>query len=143
MTPQIKRGTLRERVLDQIVHPDQTCAIPGRSIIDNCHLIRDILDYANLKNIDGILLSIDQEKAFDRRAHRYLFEVLKAFGLGENFVNWIQILYNNVSASVIVNHFISTPFSVLKSVRQGCCLSPLLYVLCLEPILIKIRKDIR
>ena len=130
-----------ETVLDQIIHPDQTCGIPNRSIIDNCHLIRDIIDYSNIKNVNGILLSLDQEKAFDRISHQYLFESLKAFGFGENFIKWIKTIYNDVSSSVIVNHFISEPFPVKRSVRQGCCLSPLLYIICLEPVLIKIRKD--
>ena len=130
-----------EQVLEHVIHSDQTCSVPQRSIIDSCHLIRDIIDYAELKNINGILLSLDQEKAFDRVAHDYLFDVLKAFGLGNNFTHWIQTIYNDVYSSVIVNQFISDPFPVLRSVRQGCCLSPMLYILCLEPVLIKIRKD--
>ena len=130
-----------ENVLGKIIHSDQTCAIPGRSIIDNCHTLRDILDYANAKNINGILLSLDQQKAFDRVSHVYLFKVLSAFGLGENFVKWIKTIYKDIFSSVIINHFISVPFSLTRSVRQGCCLSPLLYVLCLEPLFIKIRND--
>ena len=130
-----------ESVLEQIIHPDQSCGVPKRSIIDNCHLIRDIIDYANIKNINGILLSLDQEKAFDKISHQYLFETLKAFGFGDSFISWIKAIYNDVSSNVIVNHFISDSFPVQKSVRQGCCLSPLLYVICLEPVLIRIRKD--
>ena len=130
-----------EYVLDKVIHPDQTCSIPSRSIIDNCHIIRDIIEYSEIKNINGILLSLDQEKAFDQVSHHYLLNVLKAFGIGDNFIKWIKIIYNDISSSVIINHFISDPFPVFRSVRQGCCLSPLLYVLCLEPVLIKIRKD--
>ena len=130
-----------EKFLHLIIHPDQTCAVPERSIIDNCHLLRDIIDYSEIKGINGILLSLDQEKAFDRVNHKYLFKVLEAFGLGEKFINWIKIFYNDISSCVIVNHYISESFPVTRSVRQGCCLSPLLYVLCLEPLLIKIRND--
>jgi exonuclease III len=128
-------------VLDQIIHPDQTCAVPGRSIIDNCHLIRDIINYGNDRNMNGILLSLDQEKAFDRISHTYLFETLQAFGIGEDFITWIKALYTDITSCVIVNHMISDHFPVSRSVRQGCSLSPLLYVICLEPILNKIRND--
>jgi len=31
-------------VMDEIVHPDQTCAVKGRSILDNVHLMRNIMD---------------------------------------------------------------------------------------------------
>ena len=60
---------------------------------------------------------------------------------GENFVTWIKAIYKDVSSCVIINQFISESFPILRSVRQGCCLSPLLYIICLEPVLIKIRKD--
>ena len=128
-------------VMDKVVHSDQTCGVPGRSILDSCHLVRDIIDFANSRDIPSLFLSLDQEKAFDRVSHEFLFRVLEAFGLGEGFIGWIRAIYSNISSSVIVNGFVSKAFSVGRSVRQGCSLSPLLYVLCLEPVLKKIRED--
>ena len=43
-------------------------------------------------------------------------------------------IYTNVYSSVLVNGFVTAPFKVTRSVRQGCGLSPLLYVLCIEPL---------
>ena len=126
--------------LTDIIHPDQTCSIPGRSIFDNCHLIRDIINDTNsIENGTGILFSTDQEKAFDRVDHTYISTILKTFGFKDTFIRWIDILYNNIFSSVIVNNHISTSFPVQRSVRQGCPLSPLIYVLCLEPVLQTIR----
>ena len=130
--------------LENIVHPDQTCSVPGRTIFDNCHLIRDIINDTNSNPLDtGIILSTDQEKAFDRVNHTYMLSVLKYFGFtfSENFIRWISIIYNDISSAVIVNKHVSTPFPFKRSVRQGCPLSPLLYVLCLEPMLKAIRED--
>ena len=42
---------------------------------------------------------------------------------------------------MLVNGFISDTFPVLRNVRQGCSLSPLLYVLCMEPFANRIRMD--
>ena len=59
--------TLRlSRVLHRIIEPDQTCSIPGRSIFSNVYLIRDVLDYIEQTDEAAILVSLDQEKAFDR-----------------------------------------------------------------------------
>ena len=88
-------------------------------------------------------MSYDQAKAFDRVSHEYLFNVLRAFGFNENFVSWVALLYRDISSSVIVNGFISSAFSVMHSIRQGCPLSALLYVLCIEPLAIAIRQDPR
>ena len=128
-------------VLGDVINEDQTCGVPGRSILNSAALIRDIIDFHDQRDGYGVLLSLDQEKAFDRVSHDYLFKVLEAFGMGNKFIKWIKTIYCGISSSVIVNHFISNPFSVTRSVRQGCSLSPLLYVLCLEPVLIKIRGD--
>ena len=54
------------KVLQFIVSSDQTCSVPGRKISSNLHVLRDILDYIDRTNEPGILLSLDQEKAFDR-----------------------------------------------------------------------------
>ena len=63
-------------VIEEIVHPDQTCSIPGRSIQDNVHLIINLIDYVDDKNMSAAIISLDQSKAFDRVSHEYLFKVL-------------------------------------------------------------------
>ena len=54
------------RVLEFIVDPDQTCSVPGRKITSNLHILGDVLDHIDRTNETGILISLDQEKAFDR-----------------------------------------------------------------------------
>ena len=129
------------KVIAGIVHADQTCSIPGRSIHDNVHLIRNLIEYANDKNMSAAIISLDQSKAFDRVSHEYLFNVLSHFGFGPQFISLVKLLYNDISSSVLVNGFISDKFPVLRSVRQGCSLSPLLYVLCMEPFANRIRMN--
>ena len=133
------------KVIGTVVDIDQTCAVPNRSILDNCHLFRNIVDYIKQKNLRTILVSLDLEKAFDKVSHRYLYSVLHSFGFGEQFIKWIRLLYEDASISVLVNGHLTDPFPYLRGVRQGCPLSPLLYVLAVEPLAEKIRreKDIR
>ena len=129
------------KVIADIVHADQTCSIPGRYIHDNVHLIWNLIEYANDKNMSAAIISLDQSKAFDRVSHEYLFKVLSKFGFGPQFISLVKLLYNDISSSVLVNGFISDKFPVLQSVRQGCSLSPLLYVLCMEPFANRIHMD--
>lgn len=67
--------TLRE-VVGQVIHQDQTYCVPNRSIFDNIYLIRDILEVSRLLDIDTGLISLDQEKAFDRVEHSNLWQSL-------------------------------------------------------------------
>ncbi len=129
------------KVIGKLVSIDQTCSVPGRSILDNGHLLRCIIDYVDQKNIPLAIINLDQAKAFDRVSHDFLFSALEAYGFGPGFISWVKLLYNDISSSVLVNGYISDPFSVSRSVHQGCSLSPLLYVLCIEPFAIKIRAS--
>jgi hypothetical protein len=58
--------------LDSIVHKNQTNCVPGRLIMDNLFLIRDMLDLLRVSNVNFGLVSLDQEKTFDRVEHEYL-----------------------------------------------------------------------
>lgn len=60
-------------------------------------------------------------------------------------INWIKALYIRPSVRVKVNGALSGSFDMYNGTRQGCPLSPLLFVLALEPLLMRIRwnTDIR
>ena len=53
------------QVIASVVSPDQSCGIPGRSPAENVRLLLDVACYAD-QNIGGAIVSLDQEKAFDR-----------------------------------------------------------------------------
>lgn len=58
------------------------------------------------------LSSLDQEKAFDRVDHRYLFKTLEAFGFGIMFTSQIKLLYSNVAVMLKVGGGSSQPVLV-------------------------------
>ena len=64
-------------VMDTLVHEDQTCAVKGRSIFDNVHLHRNIIDYVEQKELPCIFLNLDPEKAFDRVSYDFMFKCLE------------------------------------------------------------------
>lgn len=130
------------KFLDQVVHPDQTYCVPGRLIHNNISFIRDVLYISDCFNLDFGILSIDQEKAFDRVEHSYLWNALSAFGFSPNFICMIKALYCDIESILKVNGDLCAPFKVYRGVRQGCPLSGMLYSLAIEPLLVRLRKDI-
>ncbi|KAI3351100.1 hypothetical protein L3Q82_005669 [Scortum barcoo] len=86
------------------------------------------------------LISIDQEKAFDRVEHQYLWKTLAAFGFSPGFIARIQVLYHDVASILKINGGLAAPFTVQRGVRQGCSLSGMLYSLAIEPLLHKAKK---
>ena len=127
-----------QRVISDLIGPEQTFAVKGRSIQDNLHLIREVLEGIE-DDTEAALISLDQSKAFDRVNHRFLASVLETAGFKPEFRRWISMMYHNPQAVVQVNGKRSRVFAIERSVRQGCPLSPLLYVLALEPFLRRLR----
>jgi hypothetical protein len=71
----------------------------------------------------------------------FLHNVIDKFGFGMGFKKWIRLLYTGISSKVLVNRYLTDGFSVQRSVRQGCSLSPALYVLCFEVLALRLRND--
>ncbi|CAE1328542.1 unnamed protein product [Acanthosepion pharaonis] len=125
-------------VLSSLIGPEQTCAVKGRTIQDNIHMARLILEQVDS---EAALINLDQSKTFDRVDHRFLEAVLSEAGFGADFRSWIRLLYATPGALVELNGVRSKPFVLSRSIRQGCPLSPLLYVLALEPFLRKLKAN--
>ena len=131
------------KVIHLVVARDQTCGVPGRFIGENVAFLRDVVDFATLSNSPVALLSLDQEKAFDRVEWSFMRDTLLAMGLGPSFVSWVDLFYCNVQSCVDVNGHLSSFFPLSRGVRQGCPLSPLLYVLVAEVLAFNIRVNPR
>ncbi|CAM2105799.1 unnamed protein product [Caretta caretta] len=127
-------------VMADVIHPDQTYTVPGRSIFDNLFLVRDLLELGRRDGLSFALLSLDQEKAFDRVDHGYLLSTLQAFGFGPQFVSFLRVLYASAECLVRLNWTLTEPVSFGRGVRQGCPLSGQLYALAIEPFLCLLRR---
>ena len=129
------------KVLHYVVAPDQTCGVPGRYIGENVAFLRDVVAYASESDCPLAILSLDQEKAFDHVDCSFLYSTLSKMGFGPSFIRWVQLLYSDVQSSVLVNGYTTKPFKPSRGVRQGCPLSPLLYILTMEVLACSIRAN--
>ena len=77
-------GRIKE-VLPSLISSNQTAYVDGRIISESGRLISDILEITDLSKQNGILLTIDIEKAFDSVKHAFLISVLEKYGFGKNF----------------------------------------------------------
>ena len=114
------------KVLGSMINTDQTCSVLHRSIFSNLTLLRDTLHFIDRSGETGILISLDQEKAFDLVDRTFLLNLLNLLGFGPSFRNWIFTLYNDAYIQIIVIDFLTGPVRLSRGVRQGDALSPML-----------------
>ena len=68
-----------------------------------------------------------------------MFRTLQRMGFGPSFIRWVRLLYSNVRSSVLFNGYSTPVFFPSRGVRQGCPLSPLLYILTMEVLAVNLR----
>ena len=133
-----------QKVLPSVLHEDQTCGVPGRSIFSKLYLIRDLIEYCTAKNLPLAIISLDQEKAFDRVNWNFLDRVLQKINFGPEFRQWIRVIYSEISSACLHSGFVTSFFEISRGAHQGDPLSSLLYTLVAEVLGAGIRncKDI-
>lgn len=104
----------------------------GREARDNVSKALNLIQKAHSNGFEGMLLSIDTEKAFDRMSWDYLHATCNHIGSKPHMLSWISTIYHNPTARIKINGTLSDTVTISNRTRQGCPLSPLLFILTLE-----------
>ena len=81
--------------IPSIIKNDQTAYVKNRFLGGSVRLISDILEFTQELKIEGYIMTIDIEKAFDSVDHTFLFAISKKFNFHPKFINWIKVLTNS------------------------------------------------
>ena len=131
-----------ERLLNPWISPHQQGFLPQRSMLKN---VLDI-DYAAMvtafSHTSRVLVLFDFASAFPSMSQDYMFNMLTALCIPQNAFNMVQALYDNSRCTVQSNGTQVDGFKMTAGVRQGCPLSPLLYAICAELLIERIRLEI-
>ena len=104
-------------------------------------LIVDVLKVCDMQKLSSYLLTVDFEKAFDSLNHKFLIAVLKKYGLGDDFIDWILTLFSSQESCVINGGHSTKYFPLERGARQGDPISAYLFVLALEIFFILIKTN--
>ena len=121
----------------------------GRGCIDQIFALRNIIEQCLEWNFPQCLEwnfplyinFIDFKKAFDSLHRDTVWKIVRSYGVPPKLVTLIELFYQHFECSVIVNGNLSEWFPVQSGVRQGCIISPMLFLLSMDWIMRNTTSD--
>lgn len=122
-------------VVEGSIRKEQHGFRKNKSCVDLINTVRIILEQSQEYQSPLYLAFIDFVKAFDTIDRSFIWETLENMNLDRKIIRVIRALYENYRCQVEHRGKVTDAFRTNAGVRQGCLLSPLLFILALDQVL--------
>ena len=121
-----------KKAVDPLLRDQQAGFRTNRSCTDQIATLRIILEQSLEWNSPLYVNFVDYEKAFDSVDRQTLWRLLRHYGVPQKIVNVIRNSYEGMTCRVVHGQQLTDAFQVKTGVRQGCLLSPFLFLLAID-----------
>jgi hypothetical protein len=135
---------LKQHLPNYVSHA-QSVFIAHKHISSNIIITQEIIQSFNLKSWKdhAFILKIDLAKAFDRLEWHFITAALQRHGFNENFINLIFACISSPTLAVLINDEPTNIFVSQRGLRQGCPLSPYLFVIAINELSIRLQEALQ
>ena len=121
--------------VDKTLREEQAGFRQDRSCTDQIATLRIIVEQSIEWNTSLYVNFVDYENAFDSLDRETLWKILRHYGVPVKLVNMIKHSYEGMPCRVIHDGQLTENFEIRTGVRQGCLLSPFLFILAIDWIM--------
>lgn len=130
-----------DKVVPYLIINEQVGFVKNRSIADNLLDLFSIIQHCELEKIPVILISLDIFKAFDSVYIPSIFSIMNLYNFGPNFISMLKLCFEQNRSAVINNGAWSAWIPIQAGVRQGCVVSPKIFLLVIQILALKIIQN--
>jgi hypothetical protein len=124
-----------------ILRQEQAGFRRGKGCIDNIFTLTNINEQSLEWKTQLYVNFIDFKKAFDSIHRKRLWKIGRSYGVPDKIMTLIKCLYTQFKCIVILNNKETDSFTVESGVRQGCIISPILFLVAIDWIIKKTTSD--
>lgn len=135
---------LNSRLLDitsKIINKFQNGFVPNRFIQDNIQIMKEVIEISNKRKNNTLITFYDFNKAFDSISHKSITRTLEHIGIPPKFTAILLNLLKDTKNKIKINDFLVNGITIRRGTKQGDPISPTIFALVLEPLLIDIIND--
>jgi hypothetical protein len=127
-------------MLSEIIGEEKFGFLHNRQIHDVVAIAQEVLHSVKKINLKDAILKLDLSKAYDRVNWTFLHLVLIQMGMSLKTINWIMGCIQSASFAILINGAPSNFFKASRGLRQGCPLSPFLFLIIAEALSLLIKE---
>ena len=135
-------ATRMNKILPRVLTSSQLCTRKPRTILTGVTELISVMEHVKVKNLSAYLLSLDAYKAFDKANTNLSLIILERMGFGPTFTGWIKAMHKDVGTRFILGEM-SERLALPLSLRQGDNVAMPLFLLNMEPLLLRLKKNLK